>query len=417
MLCVLHDTGSHDHIPASSTSMQYVEWQANRENFVTYFVILTVLQFITTIAVGLRIWVRSSITRNFGKTDILLILSHLINCTASIIWLVIQTHEINYIPRSPALFHDWATPYLIAFSFYVLSGALVKIVIAGFFFKIALYPWQRILVIGPVCAYVLTLTVGANLIIFRCRLPLDSSRILSDQACAVGSASIIKLGFAVASINCLCDWIFAVVPLQMLHAAKGLSRASRVSAGCVIGLAVVGSAVSVVRLPYFGQLSFTPMFFERIPKSFMLSLVETTVAILAISMATLRPLFKLIWDGVTCRPSRIETGVVSPPRRPSVYPDADLLATEKGTETTKSLRFDSRAMVGIGILPNITLSTRAEEEGEDDDDDVESVHIQVPKLCYTRRLVSQMSIPSISQVLMESEMSGHGVDEEKGQRE
>ncbi|KAF4548081.1 Hypothetical protein D9617_32g092010 [Elsinoe fawcettii] len=316
--------------------------------------------------------------------------------------------ETEYVPRSTELFHTWSTTYLIAFILYVLSGALVKIVIASFFIKIALYPWQRVLIIGPVCAYLITLIVGVNLIMFRCRLPLDSTRILSDGECPIKSKSIIKLGIAVATINCICDWIFAVIPLQMLHAAKGLNRASRISAGCVIGLAVIGSTVSVVRLPFFSMLSFTPLFFERCPVSFILSLIETTVAVLAISLATLKPLLKVIRLGSSARRSTtIQEGVVSPPRGFSVHPDADLFQTEKSSQN-KTLRFDSRAMVGIGILPHITLSTRAEDEEEvqddyEDEEDVEMVRVQMPKIYVPRRLASQMSLPSIGQVL-DSEM-------------
>ncbi|PNS14170.1 hypothetical protein CAC42_6683 [Sphaceloma murrayae] len=395
------------------------EWQQTiSARFDLYLALLCVLLPLTTAAVGLRIWVRLKITRTFDQADVLLIFSHVINTTAAIVWLVIQARQTQYEPRSVELFDALSTAYLAAFVMYALSGALVKLVIAAFFLKIARLKWQRVLIFGPLAAYVIVLVFGVNLVIFRCHLPLNATRILRDGSCPVSSAGIIRMGLAVASINCLCDWIFAIVPLHMLHSAKGLNRASRFSAGCLIGLAVVGSAVSVIRLPYFNALSFTPAFFETCPTPFVLSLIETTVAVTAISLATLKPLLKMIRTGSFHKKSTTQNNdIASPPRRRSQLANTYNMAASQQTSAAKSFYLNSRVMGGIGILPDTTTVSMGSVDDGGDEEEVTYINVQMPKPASTRRYhaPSLTTVPSIGQVLWEYEEGREGVhDEEMG---
>lgn len=304
---------------------------------------------------------------------------------------------------------DFAQLYLISFFMYIISGALVKLVIAAFFIKIARKTWQRILIIGPLGAYLITLTVALFIINLRCGIPVDPVKVLTNETCPIPSAGIIKLGVAIASVNCACDWIFAVVPLQMLCAAKGLSRTSRISAGFVIALALASSAVSVIRLPYFNMLSFTPKFFETIGVTYILSLIETTVAVMAVSLATLKPLLKVLRIGSSYRTSYIEELQDPPPRSPSEAADPNYKPPPRRIVRKKKLRIDRSAMRGVGILPTITLNT---EDDEEDDVDGELGHVtvvqmQMPKTFVSARTIAMTmsGVPSINQVLSENNVT------------
>lgn len=84
--------------------MQDDNYQRSDSNFTLYLALLCVLLPVTSIAVALRIWVRTRFTKTFGIDDILLIISHIVNTAASIIWLVIQDQQRLYEPRSLPLF-------------------------------------------------------------------------------------------------------------------------------------------------------------------------------------------------------------------------------------------------------------------------------------------------------------------------
>ncbi|KAF4553166.1 Hypothetical protein D9617_8g051800 [Elsinoe fawcettii] len=270
-------------------------------------------------------------------------------------------------------------PAFISLALYVLAGILAKASIALWFLTTARSRVQRILIIVPLGLYLLACSICFVLVLFRCGLPADPAIFFNVADCTIGPDVIYYSSWVVASLNSVCDWVFAAVPLYMVIKSQTMTQTARILASSLIGLAIVGSIVSVCRLPFLGAAKFGPHFLTSSVTAiaFMLSLIETAVAVTTISLATLQPLLAVLRRRWTVFRSRSVTRASSagpmPPRCNNQPLPTDVVAdmmrsgtvvksTQRSTYDTK-VRLDSEALGGIGILPDVSL-----HDSEDEDD-------------------------------------------------
>ncbi|PSK34254.1 hypothetical protein B9Z65_8580 [Elsinoe australis] len=206
--------------------------------------------------------------------------------------------------------------------------------------------------------------------------------------------------WVVAVLNSSCDWAFATVPLYMVVKSQSMTRTTRVSSSALIGLAVLGSIVSVLRLPFLGAAKFGPHFLSE-PVSaiaYMLSLIETAVGVTTISLATLSPLLAMVKRRWSEFRSRSDTRSSSAPCAPHAchrhLPRA--ITTEyaiRSIVSDKTIRIDSQALGGIGILPDVTI--------DDDDDELDDDGLVqfLPRRPSRVASVRTETIASITEVL------------------
>ncbi|KAF2152242.1 hypothetical protein K461DRAFT_312993 [Myriangium duriaei CBS 260.36] len=360
-------------------------------------VFIWIVLAVTSVAVVLRAIVRLRITRTFGKDDGVLITSHVLNIIACICWLHTHLTLGNYPPRSPELFAAESTPYFVAFISYSLASATIKIAIGHFFFKITQRPWQKYLVLSLVGAYLLSLMTSCFIVLFRCGVP-NPQLILGSENCAINGDIFSSLGTYIAALNSLCDWIFAIMPIHLVHTDQRMNVSSKLAIYLIIFVAVLGSIVSLIRLPYYLHSTFGPAVFERNRLVIFLSVLETALGALALSLSSLQPLLKIKRIEGASKISAGGDGLGPLPTlgaKPSDwYYSAKVFKTKTKNMTMLSL---SR----LGVLPDITMSgTVVSPEDRDSWMRPAPPPPQVPRIPATKTAIySRPRIPSIGAVL------------------
>jgi len=257
------------------------------------FLILAIigLLLVWTVVV-LRIYVRTRLIRYFGTDDVFNILASLTFttlCTLTItIWSVLQvdngsTDQLSTQSKVTNLF-------LAAEVLYIATSILVKISFAMFFLRIITERWQRWMVICSMVTYTVYATSYLLLTIFQCGLPQDFFVREVLSTCPVTFAVLRPLGYIQASLNAFTDWLFAIVPIFVLRKSLMPFRTKLTVYG-LLSLGSVASIASCMRFAYIDDLEPTADFIGHATRIGTWSVIEPTLAIVATSLAALRPLF------------------------------------------------------------------------------------------------------------------------------
>ncbi|KAF2223418.1 hypothetical protein BDZ85DRAFT_108946 [Elsinoe ampelina] len=350
----------------------------NNHTWAIYLGCLVPTLLLATIALSLRIWVRVKITRSFRMDDYVLIAAHAVNLLACGLWLHIRRLGISVPDDSPESMELLSTPMFVSLVLYVLAGIIVKLSIVLWFLYTARSWIQPCFVIVPTVLYILACIVSLFLIVFRCGLPVSPVKFINTTECTVGPTLILYASWIVASLNSICDWIYAGVALFMVIKSRSTTALTRILAYCLVGLAVIGSIVSVSRLTSLGAAKFGPQFLSSPANAiaFLLSLIETAVATIAISLATLQPLLAVAekqWPSLSSGSgtrASFSPSLKSRGKQPAFLTLATADTTQSATSSSTGLvasvdrkvRLDSETLGRLGILPDVSDGESDEEE-------------------------------------------------------
>ncbi|GAB7344087.1 hypothetical protein MBLNU457_1994t1 [Dothideomycetes sp. NU457] len=255
--------------------------------------VIVVAMVLSTLAVGMRIYTRLYITKTFGLDDWFLLATQTICMTGCVVYCYVESNKYNYHPRSQELFEALSAPFLSCLLTYLLSSITLKISLAIFFLRLAQSRLQR---------SIITLTASAQLIIFTAILLVNMLRcgaihpvdILTRIDCPIRPSQLQPVDWVMMISTAAFDWVFAIIPIVLVARSRGMSTRSRAAAVCLIVLAIIGSTVSLVRLPYIKDLEYGPGFFENETTIAVLCLLEVVIGTIAFALATTKPLW-LIW--------------------------------------------------------------------------------------------------------------------------
>ena len=210
------------------------------------------------------------------------------------------------------------------------------------------------MIINTVAIYTAIVVSGLSLFLFRCGLPITAFRIVTDSSGPVSIEAAKVLTYVMTASNALCDWAFAIIPFLVIVRSCRQELSSRIAVCLPIVLAVIGSTVAIARLPFLGLLTSPSHYFQDSAPSVFLSLIETQIGIMAISLATLKPLLTKIGESkqrITTRrwPHKraMDVEAANKPRQPWQS------STFTPTVDYKSIDLDTSVLKGIGILPDL----------------------------------------------------------------
>ncbi|KAF2157492.1 hypothetical protein K461DRAFT_289803 [Myriangium duriaei CBS 260.36] len=252
---------------------------------------------LTTLCVGLRIHVRRVIVKDIALDDWVLMAAQ-----ASFVFYVFfmigfgTNIEVNGLQKvywtSLRMASTWEIPL-------VLTMVLIRAAIATFFLRVlpAEKKAMRMVIIAIFWIYAVFMLIFMFVNVWQCGNPL-SKKYGYHPHCLDGQAEEI-LPIAVRIVTMVLDWIMTMVPVIVIL-RSALSRRSKISVTCLMLLGGAGSTISVLTIVYNDLGSFYG------PKSFadfiiysILSLLENAVAIMVVSLAALRPLFRRLSDGAS----------------------------------------------------------------------------------------------------------------------
>ncbi|GKT40414.1 uncharacterized protein ColSpa_00595 [Colletotrichum spaethianum] len=257
------------------------------------------------IAVGLRIYCRGWITRSLGVDDKLMIglmvYSELAWKLIFTVYLITQIQGVRYgtgrhkIDLSPEHNRDALMYWYICELLYIISTCLLKISVGYFLLRVSIrrtHIWiLRILILGTV----LFGTTYFFMVMFQCR-PIQTFWEQSPrvEGKCFSKRVVLIMTYTASIINCLADWSFGILPLFIVWSLS-LPKRTRLLAFGILSFAAIGSAATVVRSVYIPTLLDGDDFLWATTDVALWSTVEPGIGITAASIATLRPLWQLIW--------------------------------------------------------------------------------------------------------------------------
>ncbi|KAM5361834.1 hypothetical protein ACJZ2D_012864 [Fusarium nematophilum] len=102
---------------------------------------------------------------------------------------------------------------------------------------------------------------------------------------------ITSLSYLVSAAAVATDWICAVLPGFMLYKAQ-MKRATKISISIILGLGVLASIATIVRLPYIAFYAKTENYLHNVANITLWSIFESGTGIIAGSLPSLRRLLK-----------------------------------------------------------------------------------------------------------------------------
>ncbi|TKX21233.1 hypothetical protein C1H76_6774 [Elsinoe australis] len=264
-----------------------------------WFIILTsILVVLVTICLGLRIYVRGFMIRAFGKDDFVLITTYLVFMGDAGVYF-----SIGILQKSKGLTGALTQLRMLSLAStvtYLVDQIFIKIALGYFFLRVVNPGWQQWTIKAAVIFYTLYTTVFTCIVLFSCGLPTPAN--YAHGACIDWNSILGPMNYFAACLNAVTDWILTLVPIYVVYQVN-MSRKEKISVSILMLLGLVGSIVSVIRIPYVNGVAPTKdlsFFWKVIPLS-LCSIAENGIGIMAISLAALRPLYARIFETARTR--------------------------------------------------------------------------------------------------------------------
>lgn len=249
----------------------------------------------TWVFVSLRIWVRTCMIRSFGWDDATMVLANVVFTFYCTTVLYVQAHgggtHLTDITEIAKLI-NWT---MAVQDTYIVTLCILKISLGIFFIRIIITPWQRYIVYGIVALSTLQSLANFFFIIFRCGSSPGHYLIMQlEGKCAPRWLNLLFL-YMHAAVTTITDWIFATLPVCILWDST-MDIRSRLSVGFILALGALGSICSIIRFKYINGLTLIDDFFWNSTNFTIWATIELGAGIIAGCLATMRPLFKFIFE-------------------------------------------------------------------------------------------------------------------------
>ncbi|KAI1844954.1 hypothetical protein JX266_008970 [Neoarthrinium moseri] len=260
------------------------------------FNITVTLLAVSSVTVALRCYVRLYVIKSFRWEDwMALVTMTFFACYCTCVFLSIKHGAGKHLSDIPpedipeALKARWFGEIA-----YILTSVFLKLTVGLFLLRICSRRWQSA-AIWAVLAVVLAFNIFYFLIaLLQCRpigyfwlrvLPTTPRGTCVSEEVATGST------YAASAVNAFADWVLGLLPVALVWNLE-LSRRSKISIAAILGLGVIASSATLIRIPYVWQLTHDADFLYVFTDFLIWSTVENGLGLIASSIATLRPLFR-----------------------------------------------------------------------------------------------------------------------------
>lgn len=275
---------------------------------------------LSTIAVGLRCYVRGRVTRTFGLDDGLMCAAQVCFCFPSIAppkTLLTPKQFIFFVTTLLVFVATWAEKYVVATGTlpmmsvsalvqlirysnagYTLTMIIAKFSIGVFFLKLftsTSFKWQRYAIMTLMGISTLCGTAYLIMTFATCGIMVQSQK---TTAMHTGSDwcpsqdAFVDVSITYSAVNIFTDFAFTIMAVLVLCQAQ-MDRATKISASVLLTLGSIGCVASIMRI-----LVQTPLGDIRLAGVLLgiWSMTEAGLCITAASLITIRPLVQPVID-------------------------------------------------------------------------------------------------------------------------
>ncbi|CAG8974144.1 hypothetical protein HYALB_00002781 [Hymenoscyphus albidus] len=250
--------------------------------------VVSVFMALAIIFTFLRLYVKTFLTKGWGKDDVLLIVSlafYIVLCASCFISITYGNgrHTLDIpLTNIPIALRLWWLGEV----FYTITTLLVRLTVAVFLLRLsnrALHRWIIYITTG---AYTIFSIFFFFLVIFQCK-PISYfwGQYAGMKGHCTGSKMIPSASIAQSVVAFVADWIMGLLPIHVLY---GLQMNKRMK------LAFFG--IIVIRIPMIKDLAITDDWLYKNADVAICSVIEPGLGIIAIAGATFRPLFRAFFS-------------------------------------------------------------------------------------------------------------------------
>ncbi|THW42064.1 hypothetical protein D6D21_06036 [Aureobasidium pullulans] len=273
------------------------------------------LMVLTSLFLGVRVYVRGYMTKTFGIED----------------WFIIPA----YLTIGNSVL-------------FIVDQIFIKLSVAAYFYRIC-EGWQRYVIVGSVTIFSLFNFAFLFVSLFQCGIPTVINLLTASttEACISWPRIVKPLLYVGVSLNAACDWVFVLACLPVLSKLRRMPTSEMLCVCFLIFLATGASVLSLVRIRYLPAGGTDVLLLKHNDDFAVLSFVEAGTAIITVCMATLHPLFQAF---ARKRGSSKYPATSSPRRDDSEQTPSEKKRSEPSSEEWSTEHSD----IGrIGVLPTI----------------------------------------------------------------
>lgn len=266
-------------------------------------VLISILLVICWTLVGLRVYVRTRLSKCFGSDDWLLLVALVCYTVYSASALAAVFHGVGLDPK---LIPQADFPYAVMFwwlasLFYNLSTLFVKLSVSIFIHKLCPQRIHKFIIWGMMSIVISYAITYFFLTIFQCSPPnyfwlkfagLKNGKCINEQIIPLAT-------YAHSGISAMADWTLGLLPIWLIWGLQ-MNQRTKISIVILLGLGILAGVAAIIRIPYVRVLGDDKkLFLYNIVDVSIWSLLEAALGIIAASCSALRPLFKKFYQLTT----------------------------------------------------------------------------------------------------------------------
>ncbi|KAF4973596.1 hypothetical protein FZEAL_9274 [Fusarium zealandicum] len=253
-----------------------------------------VLLALSWLSVILRTYTRAFLMKSYQLDDWLMLIAQIIFTVSCAFILEGVTQGIGR--HNEAIEEDEAEVnalmwQALATATYIIDMMFIKLSIGVFLLRLSVLNVYTWIIRVSLAAITIWSTVIFFWNLFQCS-PVEKQwdfRI-KDGKC-VSADQIVAAAYAISVMTILSDWLYALLPIPMLWSVK-MTNQAKATVIAILGLGIFASIATLVRLRFLADLTDTEDILFAGTNPMVWTLIEPGVAIVASSLATIRPLLR-----------------------------------------------------------------------------------------------------------------------------
>ncbi|KAH7166157.1 hypothetical protein EDB81DRAFT_277022 [Dactylonectria macrodidyma] len=249
---------------------------------------------VSWISVALRTYTRAFLMKGYQADDWLMLVGQLI-FTVSCVFILIGVHD-GLGRHNKAIKNDseevnalmWQA---LATATYVLDMMFIKLSIGVFLLRLSaqkVYTWILWVSLAIITVWSCVIFFWD---IFQCSPVAKQWDFRITGGTCVTPDQIIAAAYSISVMTILSDWLYALLPIPMLWTVK-MTKQAKATVIVILGLGIFASIATLIRLRFLADLTDTDDILFAGTDAMVWTLVEPGVAIVASSLATIRPLLR-----------------------------------------------------------------------------------------------------------------------------
>ncbi|KAI8657452.1 hypothetical protein NCS57_01123400 [Fusarium keratoplasticum] len=256
----------------------------------------TVIVFmaLSWLSVGLRSYTRAFVMKSYQLDDWLMLIAQgifTVSCAFILEGVKEGLGRHNEAIKDDAAEVNALKWQALATATYVLDMMFIKLSIGVFLLRLSVKPVYTWIIWISLAVITIWSTVIFFWNMFQCS-PVEKQwdfRITGGHC--VSADQIVSAAYAISAMTIVSDWLYAILPIPMLWTVK-MTKTAKATVIVILGLGIFASIATLVRLRFLADLTDTDDILFAGTDAMVWTLIEPGVAIIASSLATIRPLLR-----------------------------------------------------------------------------------------------------------------------------